>query len=168
MNDLLLQWGLFSFMIGIFLSLPLAAVHYQKDTIMKRIFVNARKLTSAHIDFFMQAFAIGFVYLLELSMETRFHSYIVIPLVFGTIMNPTILLLEATPFIRSGVVKVVYKLLKAISPVSLMFAWIAISLKFLPMYLIILFVSVVILACFVGAIHLIKTRKQKTNQKLMI
>ncbi|MFK9090655.1 hypothetical protein [Bacillus salipaludis] len=52
MNVQLIQWGLFSFMIGIVLSLALAAVFYQKNSLMTKIFINARKLKSAHLDFF--------------------------------------------------------------------------------------------------------------------
>jgi ABC-type sulfate transport system permease component len=60
MNIQLLQWGLFSFMQGLILSLPLAAVYYQNSPQWTKIFINPRKLKSAHLDFFTQAFAIGF------------------------------------------------------------------------------------------------------------
>lgn len=37
MNIVLLQWGLFSFMIGLALALPLAVIHYQKNSSLKNI-----------------------------------------------------------------------------------------------------------------------------------
>lgn len=144
MNILLLQWGLISFVLGIVLSLPLAAVYYQNSPQWAKIFTNPRKLKSAHLDFFMQALAIGFVYLLEWAVKSDFPLYVVIPLVFGTICNPLLLLLEATPLYHSGLTAIVYRFLKATSPVSLLFAWFAIALFFLPMYLMIL-LSVIVL-----------------------
>lgn len=135
MNILLLQWGLFSFMVGLVLSLPLAAVYYQKGSPLTKIFTNPQKLKSAHLDFFTQAFAIGFVYLLEFSTKMEFPNYVVLPLVFGTIMNPLILLLESTRIYRAKYFKSVYMLLRATSPLSLYFAWSVIALNFLPVYL---------------------------------
>lgn len=163
MNVQLLQWGLFSFMIGVVLSLPLAAVYYQKNSMLTKVFTNARKLKSAHLDFFTQAFAMGFAYVLEFSLKTEFSLYVVIPLVFGSIMNPSILLLEATPFIRSGLGGMVYKLLRATSPISLMFAWFAIAIQFLPMYLTLLLLSVIVIAGLVLIIYLNKEIKKKED-----
>ncbi|MGX6444417.1 hypothetical protein ACWM35_14515 [Neobacillus sp. K501] len=162
MNALILQWGLFSFMIGIFLSLPLAAVYYQKNSILTKVFTNARKLKSAHLDFFTQAFAMGFAYLLEFSMKLELPLYVVIPLIFGTIMNPSILLLEATPFIRSGLGKIVYKLLRATSPISLLFAWFAIAIQFLPLSLQLLLLAVVI---FGGLLFIFITFQNKEKKQ---
>jgi len=142
MNVQLLQWGLFSFMIGMVLSLPLAAVFYQKSSPMNKVFTNSRKLKSAHIDFFMQGFALGLAFLLEMSLKTEFSLYIVIPLIYGSILNPTILLLEATPFIRSSY-RFAHLFLRATSPLALLFAWIAIAIWFLPLYLDILLLFVV-------------------------
>lgn len=147
MNILLLQWGLFSFMVGLVLSLPLAAVYYQKNSPLTKIFTNPQKLKSAHLDFFTQAFAIGFVYLLEFCTKSEFPHYVILPLVFGTIMNPLILLLESTRMIRAKYGKGVYLLLRTTSPLSLYFAWSAIALNFLPVYLkivLIIFIFVVL------------------------
>ncbi|WP_223594295.1 hypothetical protein [Neobacillus bataviensis] len=144
MNVHLLQWGLFTFMLGIVLSLPVAAVHYQRNTPMTKLFTNARKLKSAHLDYFMQAFALGFAYILELALKTEFSLYVVIPLVFGAIMNPTILLLEATSIIRSGLGKVIYTILRSTSPIALLFAWFAIAFLILPLFLKITLIAVII------------------------
>ncbi len=132
MNIQLLQWGMFSFMLGLVLSLPLAAVYYQKNSPLTKIFTNPRKLKSAHLDFFTQAFASAFVYLLEFCTKMEFPNYVVIPLVFGTIVNPLILLIESTPIYRSGYFKIVYMLLRVTSPLSLFFAWTVIAVVFLP------------------------------------
>jgi hypothetical protein len=145
MNIQLLQWGLFSFMLGLILSLPLAAVHYQKSPQWTKIFTNPRKLKSAHLDFFTQAFAAAFVYALELALKTQFPEYVVIPLIFGTICNPLILLIEATPLNRSGFGAVIYKLLRATSPISLLFAWFFIAWNVLPTYLILALPVIVLL-----------------------
>jgi hypothetical protein len=145
MNIQLLQWGLFSFMIGLILSLPLAAVHYQRMKLWTKLFTNPRKLKSAHMDFFMQAFALGFVYVLEIVTKEKFPLYVVIPLVFGSICNPLILLFEATPLQRSRITKV----LRAISPISLIFAWFVIAFSFLPMYLLLLLTAFVLTGLFV-------------------
>jgi hypothetical protein len=165
MNIQLLQWGLFSFMIGIVLSLPLAAVHYQKNSFMTKIFTNPRKLKSAHLDFFTQAFAIALVYLLEFALKTEFSKYVFIPLVFGTIMNPTILLLESMSFIRSGFTRILYQLLRATSPLSLLFAWFAIANQFLPLFLKILFLAVVIIGCFVFFPYQVKLKNQRDQNQ---
>jgi MFS superfamily sulfate permease-like transporter len=145
MNIQLLQWGLFSFVLGLILSLPLAAVHYQKSPQWTKIFTNPRKLKSAHLDFFTQAFAAAFVYVLEWALKKQFPEYVVIPLVFGTICNPLILLIEATPIYRSGFGAIIYKLLRATSPASLLFAWFFISWNVLPAYLILMLPVVVLL-----------------------
>ncbi|HZG86330.1 hypothetical protein [Paenibacillus sp.] len=128
----ILQWGLFSFMIGLALSLPLAAVHYQNSPKWTRIFTNPRKLKSAHLDFFTQAFAAGFAYVLELALRTPFPSYVVIPLIFGTICNPLLLLIEATPLHRRSFGRLLYLAVRATSPLALLFAWFAIAWKALP------------------------------------
>lgn len=134
MNELLLQWGLVSFMIGIFLSLPLAAVHYDQSASWTKIFTNPRKLKSAHLDFFMQAFAAGFVYVLELSSGSDYPMYIIIPLLYGTIGNPLILLLESTAIFKYGAMAIGYRFLKATSPACLLFAWLLIAGLSLPYY----------------------------------
>ncbi|MHC0036352.1 hypothetical protein [Pseudoneobacillus sp. C159] len=149
MSIFLLQWGLFSFMLGIILSLPLAAVHYQKNRVVAKIIVNYKKLKSAHTDFFMQAFAAGFVYLLEFALKMEFPLWVTAPLIFGIVMNPKILLLEATPFIRAGWFKTVYKILRGISPTSLLLAWGAIAYLCLPIYLTIGLVAVSIICVIV-------------------
>ncbi|WP_156158209.1 hypothetical protein [Gordoniibacillus kamchatkensis] len=145
MNIQLLQWGLFSFMLGLLLSLPLAAVHYGAFPQWTKLFTNPRKLKSAHLDFFTQAFAAAFVYVLELAVKTRFPEYVVIPLVFGIICNPLILLIEATPLNRSGFGAIVYKLLRATSPASLLFAWFFIAWSVLPAYMLIMLVGFALL-----------------------
>jgi hypothetical protein len=168
MNILLLQWGLFSFMIGIVLSLPLAAVYYQKESLARRIFTNARKLKSAHLDYFMQAFAVGVVYLLELATKSQLPLYVVIPLIYGTIMNPTIFLLEATPYIRSGIMRFVYQFLKATSPALLLFAWFAIAFLYLPLFLKISLLAVVAIGLILYGYHYFQVKKQGKNHQTTI
>lgn len=145
-------------MIGMVLSLPLAAVFYQKSSQMTKVFTNARKLKSSHIDFFMQGFAMGFAFLLEMSLKTEFSLYIVIPLIYGSIMNPTILLLEATPFIHSSL-RFVHLFLRATSPLALLFAWVAIAILFLPLYLNIMLLFVAVAGGLVILIYLTKSSK---------
>lgn len=164
----LLQWGLFSFMIGIVLSLPLAAVYYQKNSLARKIFTNARKLKSAHLDYFMQAFAVGVVFLLEFATKTELPLYVVIPLIYGTIMNPTIFLLEATPYIRSGITRVVYQLLKGTSPVSLLFAWFAIAFLYLPLFLKISLLVIVAIGFIMFGYHYLQAKKQGKDQQTAI
>jgi hypothetical protein len=133
MSNVILQWGLVSFLIGILLSLPLAAVHYNHAPSWTCVFANPRKLKSAHLDFFMQAFASGFAFMLETALHTAWPLYIVIPLLYGTIGNPLILLLEATAIYRKGAMFLLYRLLKATSPASLLFSWFMIGFAFLPL-----------------------------------
>lgn len=163
MSIQLLQWGLFSFMIGVFLSLPLSAVIYNKHSAMSKIFTNARKLKSAHLDYFTQAFAMGFAYLLELVLKTEFPMYITIPLIYGTITNPSILLLEATPIIRSGFGRNLNKLLRATGPVSLLFSWFAIAFLILPIFLKILLTVIVVFSGGALLIYQFKTMKLKNE-----
>ncbi|WP_284638118.1 hypothetical protein [Paenibacillus silviterrae] len=152
----LLEWGLFSFMLGLVLSLPLAAVHYQDSPKWTKLFTNPRKLKSAHLDFFTQAFAAGFAYLLEIALEIKFPVYVIVPLIFGTIMNPMLLLIEATPLHRSGLGSLIYLLLRATSPVSLLFAWFFIAWNTLPTSLIYLFAVMII----IGSLLIMKFKLQ--------
>ncbi|WP_413304033.1 hypothetical protein AA0X95_00125 [Bacillus sp. 1P10SD] len=73
-------------------------------------------------------------------------------------MNPTILLLEATPFIRSGWSRFTYMFLRATSPLFLLFGWFAIATLFLPIYLIILLLVVIIIG---GAVLLSQQIQKK-------
>jgi len=145
----ILQWGLFSFMIGLLLSLPLAAVHYQGSPGWTQLFTNPRKLKSAHLDFFTQAFAAGLAYVLEQTLRTPFPDYVVIPLLYGTICNPLILLLEATPLYRSGTGRLLYFLLRGTSPAALLFAWFFIAWRFLPMQLMVALPVIAVLGALV-------------------
>ena len=138
MNILLLHWGLFSFMLGLLLSLPLAAVHYQHSPDWTKIFTNPRKLKSAHLDFFTQSFAAALVYLIEHALQTAFPMFVVIPLLFATVCNPLLLLIEATPLNRDGLGKQLYLVLRATSLLALLFAWFYIAWVLLPASLIIL------------------------------
>ncbi|MFC0212416.1 hypothetical protein ACFFK0_08070 [Paenibacillus chartarius] len=156
MNVQILQWGLFSFMLGLILSLPLAAVHYQSSPQWTKIFTNPRKLKSAHLDFFTQAFAAAFVYLLEYAQHAAFPLYIIVPLIFGTVCNPLLLLIEATPIHRRGSGRILYLLLRSVSPVALLFAWASIAWVVLPASLILL-LSAFVLA---GAILILRYRRK--------
>jgi hypothetical protein len=134
MTMLLLHGGLVSFMIGILLSLPLAAVHYNQSPSWAGVFANPRKLKSAHLDFFMQAFAAGFAYMLERASGSALPMFVAIPLMYGTIGNPLILLLESIANYRAGLMGVFYRFLRATSPALLMLAWFMIAGKLLPVY----------------------------------
>ncbi|WP_338452769.1 hypothetical protein R4Z09_13450 [Niallia oryzisoli] len=160
MNKVLLQWALFSFMFGLALSLPLAAIHYQKNSSFKGIFTNYRKLKSAHLDYFMQALSAAFVYLIGFAAHIEFAAYILIPFIFGVILNPTILLLEATPYIRSGWIRFIYRCLRATSPASLLFAWLAIAFLFLPTYMTIILLAVILISGIGILTFLIKRRSR--------
>ncbi len=144
MNIQLLHWGLFSFMLGLVLSLPLAAVHYQNSPQWTRIFTNPRKLKSAHLDFFTQAFAAAFAFLIEYATQAAFPPYVAIPLLFGTICNPQLLLIEATPLNRQGLGRALYLSLRAASPLALLFAWGYIAWVALPLSLLLLFAVLVV------------------------
>ncbi|MFC4802106.1 hypothetical protein ACFPA1_22640 [Neobacillus sp. GCM10023253] len=135
MNSFLLNWAIFIFMAGLILSLPLGAVFYLKNSQLNDFFTNPRKLKAAHLDYIMQSFSIGLVLLLEFTMNIQLPIYMVIPLAFGTFCNPFIFLLEATPLYKAKVSKIIYRILKVISPASLFFAWIAIMITALPAYI---------------------------------
>ncbi|HLS10194.1 hypothetical protein [Lentibacillus sp.] len=134
MNIFLIHWAVFIFIVGLILSLPLGAIYYLNNPRVRLLFTNPRKLKAAHLDFFMQAFSISLVYLLEFGMNARVPMYAVIPLAFGTFFNPFIFLLEATPLYKVGIVKALYSLLKAVSPASLFFAWFVLLFQYLPVY----------------------------------
>lgn len=160
MNIHLLEWALVSFIIGVILSLPMAAIYYDNSPPWAKLFTNPRKLKSAHLDFFMQAFSAGLVYLLELSTKSELPLFIAIPLIFGIICNPLILLMESTSYYRSGFTGIFYRLLKYTSPVSLLFAWMAIAIYFLPLHLII-FLSILVLTGLI----IIWNHRRKINSK---
>lgn len=157
MNIQILYWGLFSFMLGLILSLPLAAVHYQNSPQWTNIVTNPRKLKSAHLDFFTQAFAAAFVYLIEYAMHSAFPIYVVIPLIFGTVCNPLLLLIEATPLNRQGVGRFLYLLLRATSPLALLYAWFYIAWVVLPTSLILLLCTFVL----VGLILILRYKEKR-------
>jgi len=159
MNIHLLEWALVTFILGVILSLPIAAIYYDNSPPWAKLFTNPRIL-SAHIDYLMQALSAGLVYLLEMSTKSELPLFIVIPLIFGMICNPLILLIESTSYYRSGFTRIFYRLLKYTSPVSLLLAWIAIAIYFLPLHLII-FISILVL---IGLI-IIWNHRSKINSK---
>jgi hypothetical protein len=155
--NMLLHGGLVSFLIGILLSLPLAAVHYNQSPPWAGVFANPRKLKSAHLDFFMQALAAGFAYTLERASGSALPMFIFIPLLYGTIGNPLILLLESIANYRIGLMGVFYRFLRATSPALLMLAWFMIGGLFLPVY------AWIFLAVFTAAGTLIVWRHRRKN-----
>lgn len=134
MTIFLLHWAIFLFLVGLLLSLPLGSIYYIHIPQIRRFFKNPRKLKASHLDYFMQAFSISLIYLLELGMNESVPIYVVIPLAFGTFFNPFIFLLEATPLYKVVVVKDFYFLIKGISPASLFFAWFILLFQYLPAY----------------------------------
>lgn len=145
MNLFLLHWAVFVFMVGLLLSLPLGAVYYLKSSPLKQFFTNPRKLKAAHLDFIMQAFSIGLVFLLEAEMNIRFPLYAVIPLALGTFCNPLIFLLEATPLYKKGLIQIIYRTLKGASPLALFFAWFVLAFTYLPGYILWLLLGFVLM-----------------------
>lgn len=144
MNMFLIYWAIFLFMIGLILSLPVAGIYYFNIPLVRKFFTNPRKLTSAHLDYFMQAFSISIIFLLEFGMDAAVPTYIVIPLAFGTFFNPTIFLLESTPLYNAGLFKYFYTFVKFVSPASLFFAWFGIFFQYVPTFYTWLFVGVII------------------------
>src|SRR5699024_7046231 len=146
MTVFLLQWAVFLFLVGLILSLPLGAIYYLHMPQVKQFFTNPRKLRSAHLDFFMQAFSIGLVSLLEVGMNINIPIYVVTPLAFGTFFNPFIFfLLEATSLFKTNIINIFYNLLKGVSPTSLFFAWFMILILYLPIYFLWLIIGLVII-----------------------
>ena len=139
MNVVLLQWGLFCFSLGLFLALPVSVVFYLKKSKWKNLFTNPKKLLSSHLDYLMQSFGLGLVYLLGLALKVEFSPYIAGMLMYGAFFNPTILLLEATPVYRSGIWGMFWKFLRGTSPISLLISWFYLAWKLLPGSMLILF-----------------------------
>ncbi|TWT14287.1 hypothetical protein [Planomicrobium sp. CPCC 101079] len=163
MNDFLVQWAIFLFMIGLLLSLPLGAVFYLNNAQVKQFFTNARKLKAAHLDFILQAFSIGLVCLVELSTAAGLPLYAVIPLAFGTFCNPFIFLLEATPLYQKGLTKTLYMGLRAASPSALFFAWFVLVSQLMPAFMMwLLFAFVLLLA---AAYLANRTAAKETSEK---
>src|SRR5690625_6942757 len=104
MTLFLIHWAIFLFLVGLILSLPLAAVYYLNHSEVRQFFTNPRKLKGAHLDYFMQAFSIGLIYLLELRMNASVPIYVVIPLAFVTFFNQFIFLFEFTSLFKIGFV----------------------------------------------------------------
>jgi hypothetical protein len=149
MNIFLLHWAGFIFLVGLVLALPLGAVYYLNHSHLKQFFTNPRKLKAAHLDYIMQAFSLGLVYLLELAASISLPLYAMIPLAFGTFCNPFIFLLEATTFYKKGFIKILYRSLKGASPAALFFAWFVVAFLYLPayiMWLLLVFVLLLTLA----------------------
>lgn len=158
MTLFLVHWAIFLFLIGLILSLPVAGIYYFNMSLVRTFFTNPRKLKSAHLDYFMQAFSIGIVYILELGMNANIPIYIVIPLAFGTFFNPFIFLLESTPLYKTSVVKTFYTLLKGISPASLFFAWFALLFLYLPLYFSWLLAGFTIILLIAFLLHIRKAK----------
>lgn len=167
MNVFLLQWAAFIFLVGLVLALPLGAVYYLNDSQLKQFFTNPRKLKAAHLDFIMQAFSIGLVFLVELATNIRFPIYAVIPLAFGTFCNPLIFLLEATPLYKQGFVKMLYRTLKGVSPTALFFAWFVLAFLYLPGYILWLLLAFVLILTIAFFTYNRQTKATLSNSKNM-
>jgi hypothetical protein len=153
MNIFLVHWAIFLFMVGLVLSLPLGAVYYLKNAQLQQFITNPRKLKAAHLDFIMQAFSVGLVFLLEWGMAARLPVYAVIPLAFGTFCNPFIFLMEATPLYKAGLSGTLYKTLRAASPSALFFSWFVLAFQFLPLYIWMLLLGFVSLSAAAFFVH---------------
>lgn len=167
MNEFLLHWAGFIFLVGLVLSLPLGAVYYLNHPQLKLFFAVPRKLKAAHLDFIMQAFSVGLVFVLELGTNISVPFYAVIPLAFGTFCNPFIFLLEATPFHKKGYIKILYRTLKAVSPTALFFAWVVVAFVFLPAYIMWLLLGFVLLL-ILAYVSFSKQNKMIPSTKKMI
>src|SRR5699024_11203733 len=108
-------------------------------------FTNHRNIRSAHLDFFMQAFYIGLVSLLEVGMNINIPIYVVTLLTFGTFLYPFIFLLVATPLFKSNIINIFCQILNGVSPTSLFFAWFMILILYLPIYFLWLIIGLVII-----------------------
>ncbi|TWT25847.1 hypothetical protein [Planomicrobium sp. CPCC 101110] len=160
MNDFLVHWATFLFMVGLLLSLPLGAVFYLNNPHVKQFFTNARKLKAAHLDFILQAFSIGLVLLVELATLAKLPLYAVIPLAFGTFCNPFIFLLEATPLYQTGFTKTLYRVLRAASPTALFFAWSALAFQLMPAFVSWLLLAFMLLLVTAFLITRLKTKEE--------
>jgi hypothetical protein len=167
MNVFLLHWAGFIFLVGLVLSLPLGAVYYLNDSPLKPFFTNPRKLKAAHLDFIMQAFSIGLVFLLELGTNMKVPFYAVIPLAFGTFCNPFIFLLEATPFYKKAYTKILYRTLKGASPSALFFAWFVVAFLYLPAYIMWLLLAFVLLLILAFVVSSKKTKMISSTKKMI-
>ncbi|MGZ4111362.1 MAG: hypothetical protein ACXVP5_02865 [Tumebacillaceae bacterium] len=135
MHTTLLQWGLFEFLIGLVLAVTLVPTKVFAVPGFTRVFINAAKLKSSHLDFFMQAFALCLAYLLEYATKTPFPMFIVVPLVYGSINNPLLFLYEATPMIMHPLGQKIFPIYMMSSCGSVLFAWGAIGYMLLPAYM---------------------------------
>lgn len=165
MNLFLLHWAVFIFLVGLLLSLPLGAVYYLNHPQLKQFLTNPRKLKAAHLDFIMQSFSIGLIFLLELGTKVELPLYAVIPLAFGTFCNPFIFLLEATPLYKKGFSKVLYQTLKGLSPLALFFAWFALAFTYLPAYIMWLLLAFVLLMTIAFYTYNRQVKKTTTSKK---
>ncbi|AYA74440.1 hypothetical protein ACVBAX_14330 [Robertmurraya sp. GLU-23] len=167
MNIFLLHWAVFIFLVGLVLSLPLGAVYYLNHSQLKQFFTNPRKLKAAHLDFIMQAFSIGLVFLLEIGTNMRVPTYAVIPLAFGTFCNPFIFLMEATPLYKKAYIKLLYQTLKGVSPSALFFAWFVVAFLYLPAYIMWLLLAFVLLLTFTFVAFSRKTKMISSTKKII-
>jgi hypothetical protein len=132
MHTELLQWGLFAFLVGLVEAVLLVPTNVFGVPGFTRVFINPSKLRSSHLDFFMQAFALCFAFLLEYATKTSFPMFIVIPLIYGSINNPLLFLYEATPLIVHPIGQKLFPIYMLSSCGSVLFAWGAIGYMLLP------------------------------------
>lgn len=132
MTVALLHWALFMFLLGLALSLPLAATVAVGAPTFRRIFVRPQKLKSAHLDFFMQGFSLGLVYLVESRLPAPLPGWVVALLAYGGIGNPLLFLFESMPLLEHPVGSKVFPLFVISSVGALYVAWTAVGWFALP------------------------------------
>lgn len=163
MHTEFLQWGLFGFLIGLVLAVLLVPTNVFGVPGFTRVFINPSKLRSAHLDFFMQAFALCFAFLLEYATKTPFPLFITIPLIYGSINNPLLFLYEATPLIVHPIGQKIFPIYMLSSCGSVLFAWGAIGYMLLPAYMGILWMALVGVGAVVAVMYSLNRGKLEEN-----
>lgn len=164
MHTILLQWGLFGFLIGLVLAVCLVPTNVFGVSGFTRVFTNGAKLKSAHLDFFMMAFALCFVYLLEYATKTALPAFVLYPLIYGSMFNPVLFLWEATPAIAHPLGQKLFPLLMVSSCGSVLFAWGAIGYMLLPAFLGWLWMGVILTGTTVAVMYSLKKGQQVEQQ----
>lgn len=160
MHTILLQWGLFGFLIGLVLAVTLVPNNVFAVPGFRRVFINPAKLKSAHLDFFMQAFALCLAYLLEYAMKTSLPMFVVVPLIYGSINNPLLFLFEATPMIMHPLGQKIFPIYMMSSCGSVLFSWGAIGYMLLPSYMGWLWMGFVSVGAFIAVRYSLNKGKQ--------
>jgi hypothetical protein len=168
MHTILLHWGLFGFLIGLVLAVALVPTNVFQVPGFTRVFVRGAKLKSAHLDFFMMAFALCFAYLLEYATKTSLPSFVLYPLIYGSMFNPVLFIWEATPAYEHPLGQKLFPLLMISSSGSVLFAWGAIGYMLLPSFLGWMWMGIVAVGTIIAVMYSVKKgqQAQQTTQQV--